>query len=275
MTGRSRPLAGRRALVTGSTTGLGFSIANGLAAQGCDIVLNGLAPAEEAEAARREVERTHGVRAIFHGADLSRSTDIEDLVRESGCQLGGLDIVVNNAVVRQFGPIEQMAVAGWDHSLAVNLSAAFHTIRLTLAQMRERGFGRIVNMSSIYGLIGATNRADYVTTKTALIGLTRAVALEAAEYDITCNAICPGTVPKLPSRTRSARLLLLAGPQRAKRPPITSRRGRLRGVSLTPAVSPRWSPFSAVRAAATSPVPRYRSTGDGLSRDLRLSTCRH
>ena len=195
MTGRSRPLAGRRALVTGSTSGLGFSIANGLAAQGCDIVLNGLAPAEEAEAVRREIEGTQGVRAIFHDADLSRSTDIEDLVRESVCQLGGLDIVVNNAVVRQFGPIEQMAVAGWDHSLAVNLSAAFHTIRLTLAQMRERGFGRIVNMSSIYGLIGATNRADYVTTKTALIGLTRAVALEAAEYDITCNAICPGTVP--------------------------------------------------------------------------------
>jgi 3-hydroxybutyrate dehydrogenase len=109
--------------------------------------------------------------------------------------LGGLDIVVNNAVVRQFGAVEEMPVVGWDRSIAVNLSAAFHTIRLTLPGMRERGFGRIVNVSSIYGLIGAANRADYVTTKTGLIGLTRAVALETAKADITCNAICPGTVP--------------------------------------------------------------------------------
>jgi 3-hydroxybutyrate dehydrogenase len=106
-----------------------------------------------------------------------------------------LDIVVNNAVVRQFVAVEEMPVAGWDRSIAVNLSAAFHTIRLALPGMRQRGFGRIVNVSSIYGLIGAANRADYVTTKTALIGLTRAVALETAQVDITCNAICPGTVP--------------------------------------------------------------------------------
>lgn len=191
----TRPLAGRRALVTGSTGGLGLAIASGLASQGCDIVLNGLASPEEGEAARREVEAAHGVQVLFHGADLSRPAEIENLVRTATESLGGLDIVVNNAVVRQFGPIEQMSVAGWDQSLAVNLSGAFHTIRLTLPGMRERGFGRIVNVSSIYGLIGAANRADYVTTKTALIGLTRAVALETAELDITCNAICPGTVP--------------------------------------------------------------------------------
>ena len=135
------------------------------------------------------------MRAIFHAADLSRPDQIEALVRHAEATFGGLDIVVNNAVVRQFVAVEEMPVAGWDRSIAVNLSAAFHTIRLALPGMRQRGFGRIVNVSSIYGLIGAVNRADYVTTKTALIGLTRAVALETAQVDITCNAICPGTVP--------------------------------------------------------------------------------
>jgi 3-hydroxybutyrate dehydrogenase len=190
-----RPLAGRRALVTGSSGGLGLAIASGLAREGCDIVLNGLAWPEDAEAARRSIETAFAVRALFHGADLSRPEEIENLAGEANEKFGGLDIVVNNAVVRQFGPIEQMPVAGWDQSIAVNLSAAFHTIRLALPGMRQRRFGRIVNVSSIYGLIGAANRADYVTTKTALIGLTRAVALETAEFDITCNAICPGTVP--------------------------------------------------------------------------------
>jgi 3-hydroxybutyrate dehydrogenase len=191
----TRPLAGRRALVTGSTVGLGLAIASRLAAQGCAVVLNGLEAPDVAESARQGLEAAHGVCALFHGADLAHPGEIEDLVAEATGTLGGLDIVVNNAVVRQFGPIEDMPVAGWNRSVAVNLSAAFHTIRLALPGMRERGFGRIVNVSSIYGLIGAANRADYVTTKTALIGLTRAVALETAELDITCNAICPGTVP--------------------------------------------------------------------------------
>lgn len=195
MTDSSRGLAGRRALVTGSTGGLGLAIADALAGAGCDVVLNGLADVDEAEAARSGIAERHGVRALFHGADLARADAIADMIRTATAELGGLDIVVNNAVVRQFGPIEEMAVAGWDHSIAVNLTAAFHTIRLTLPGMRARGFGRIVNVSSIYGLIGAVNRADYVTTKTALIGLTRAVALETATLDITCNAICPATVP--------------------------------------------------------------------------------
>jgi 3-hydroxybutyrate dehydrogenase len=182
-------------LVTGSTGGLGLAIADGLAAQGCDVVLNGLVSPPEAEAARAGIAARHDVRALFDGADLSKPDEIEALFGRAEAALGGLDIVVNNAVVRQFAAIEHMPVAGWDSSIAVNLSAAFHTIRLALPGMRQRGFGRIVNVSSIYGLIGAANRADYVTTKTGLIGLTRAVALETAQADITCNAICPGTVP--------------------------------------------------------------------------------
>ncbi|NNM72935.1 SDR family NAD(P)-dependent oxidoreductase [Enterovirga aerilata] len=195
MSDGTRSLAGRKALVTGSTGGLGLAIADSLAREGCSIVLNGLISPEEGGALGRDIARRHGVEAVFHGADLARPEAIEALVWTAKAEFGELDIVVNNAVVRQFAPVELMPIAGWDQSIAVNLSAAFHTIRLTLPGMRKRGFGRIVNVSSIYGLIGATNRADYVTTKTALIGLTRAVALETAESGITCNAICPGTVP--------------------------------------------------------------------------------
>jgi 3-hydroxybutyrate dehydrogenase len=188
-------LTGRRALVTGSTGGLVLAVAVALAAEGCDVVLNGLVPADEGEAARRSLAAAHGTRVLFHGADLARPEEIEDLVAAAEAAFGGVDILVNNAVVRRFAPIEDMPVEGWDRSLAVNLSAPFHAIRLTLRGMRRRGFGRIVNVSSIYGLIGAANRADYVATKTGLIGLTRAVALETAASDITCNAVCPGTLP--------------------------------------------------------------------------------
>ena len=271
MTERSRSLAGRRALVTGSTGGLGLSIANGLAARGCDIVLNGLAPAAEAEAARRGMEQTHGVRAIFHGADLSRPTEIEDLVGELVDKLGGLDIVVNNAVVRQFGPIEQMPIAGWDHSLAVNLSAAFHTIRLTLADMRERGFGRIVNVSSIYGLIGAANRADYVTTKTALIGLTRAVALEAAEYDVTCNAICPGTVPTAAIKDKIREMAVSSGTSegQATADYLAARQPSRRFIDATGVAA--LVTFLCGEGGETSLARRCPSTADGRFRDSGLS----
>lgn len=191
----NRALFGRTALVTGSTGGLGLAIAEGLAAQGCRIVLNGLEDPTRAEGVRAELAARHGVECLFDGADLAEPDQIEALARRIEQTFGGIDILVNNAVVRQFGPIETIPRAGWDRSIAVNLSAPFHLIHLALPGMKARGFGRIVNVSSIYGLIGATNRADYVTTKTALIGLTRAVALETAEFDITCNAICPGTVP--------------------------------------------------------------------------------
>jgi 3-hydroxybutyrate dehydrogenase len=170
-------LAGKRALVTGSTQGLGLAIARRLAAAGCDIVLHGLGTPPE-----------FGVRCEYSSADLSNLSAIEDLMA-----LGPVDILVNNAVVRHVAAIESMPPDAWDQDLAVNLSAAFHTIRLALPGMKARNWGRIVNVSSIYGLVGATNRVGYVTTKTALLGLTRAVALETTGYDITCNAVCPGT----------------------------------------------------------------------------------
>jgi 3-hydroxybutyrate dehydrogenase len=189
-------LTGKCALITGSVAGLGYAIAESLAAAGCGIVLNGLAPDGEAEAARAALERKFGVDVLYEAADLSDLRQIERLVTNAARRLGGIDVVVNNAVVRHFSPIEQLSAAEWDQSLAVNLSAPFHIIRLALPLMRERGWGRIFNLSSYYGFRGAEQRIGYVTTKTALLGMTRAVALEAAQpgVDITCNAICPGTL---------------------------------------------------------------------------------
>lgn len=188
-------LKGKCALITGSTQGLGYAMAERFAADGCNIVLNGFGDAAEIEARRQRLEREHGVRALHHGADLADPEQIAALVDTAHAAFGAVDILVNNAVIRYFAPIEQFEPADWDRALAVNLSAAFHTIRLTLAGMKERDFGRIINMSSIYGQRATVNRVDYVATKTALIGLTRAVALEVANQNITCNAICPGLAP--------------------------------------------------------------------------------
>ena len=181
-------LAGRHALVTGSTQGLGLAVARRLALAGCDIVLHGLADPEAAAALQRQIEAEFDVRCTFSPADLRNPSAIEQMM-----SMGNIDILINNAVVRHVAAVESMSPGDWDQDLAVNLSAAFHTIRLALPGMKARGWGRIVNVSSIYGLVGATNRVGYVTTKTALIGLTRAVALETTGFDITCNAVCPGT----------------------------------------------------------------------------------
>jgi 3-hydroxybutyrate dehydrogenase len=180
-------LRGRRALVTGSTGGLGLAVARRLAAEGCALLLHGLAAPAEVPAAALAEE--FGVAVAYHRADLADPAATAAMMAAAG----PLDIVVNNAATRHFGPVEAMARAAWDADLAVNLSAAFDTIRLALPGMRQRGWGRIINMSSIYGLIGAADRVGYVVTKTALIGLTRAVALETAASGITCNALCPGT----------------------------------------------------------------------------------
>lgn len=188
-------LKGRCALVTGSTQGLGLAIAERLAAEGCHLVLNGFGEPAEIERTRARIAAATGVRVLHHGADVGVAAEVADLVATAERAFGGVDVLVNNAVVRHFSPIETFRPEDWERALAVNLSAAFHAVRLTLPGMRARDFGRIVNVASIYGLVGATDRVDYVTTKTALIGFTRAVALETARTGITCNAICPGTVP--------------------------------------------------------------------------------
>lgn len=174
--------------------GLGFAAAKQFAAAGCNVVLSGLASPEQIEQARREIEESYGVRTHYSDADLRKPAEIELMFLEADAVFGGIDILVNNAVVRHAAPIEDFPADAWDEGIAVNLSAAFHTIRLAMPSMKARNWGRIINVSSIYGLIGAANRVNYVTCKTALIGLTRAVALEVMNYNITCNAICPGSI---------------------------------------------------------------------------------
>jgi 3-hydroxybutyrate dehydrogenase len=186
-------MKGKCALITGSVGGLGFAAAKRFAAAGCHVVLSGFAEAENIAAARREIEET-GVRSIYSTADLRKPVEIEQMFREGEAAFGGIDILVNNAVVRCAAPVEDFPVDAWDEGIAVNLSAAFHTTRLALPGMKARNWGRIINVSSIYGLIGAANRVNYVASKTALIGMTRAVALEVLDHDITCNAVCPGSI---------------------------------------------------------------------------------
>ena len=151
--------------------------------------------AEGRRAAQAKLARPPASTSIYEQADIVRPAEIERLVAKAAARFGAIDIIVNNAVVRHFAPIEKLTPAEWEQSLAVNLSAPFHIARLVLPMMRARGLGRIFNLSSYYGVRGAENRIGYVTTKTALIGMTRAIALEAGDMDITCNAICPGTLP--------------------------------------------------------------------------------
>lgn len=204
MTNPAKPiLKDRYALVTGATAGLGLAVAEKLAAAGSNIVLNGLDDGTEAAAA---IAARFGVTAVFMRADLSQEAEIEAMMREIFARFGQLDIVVNNAVVRSFAPVEDFASADWNRALAVNLSAPFHIIRRALPGMKQRGFGRIINMSSIYASRAAENRVDYVTTKTAILGLTRAVSLETIKTGVTCNAISPGTLPTPAIETRIAAL---------------------------------------------------------------------
>ncbi len=193
MTGRQF-LRGRTALLTGSTDGLGFALAEALAFAGCHVMLNGIEPAASVEARRTALEQRAGVSVGYCEVSVAEECGVAALIEATHRQFGTLDVLVNNAVVRHFAPIVDFPTEKWEAALAVNLSAAFHAIRLALPGMRARNFGRIFNMTSVYGSRGTTNRVDYVTTKAALLGLTRAVALENLDYDVTCHAICPGSV---------------------------------------------------------------------------------
>ena len=185
-------LKGKWALVTGATAGLGFAVAESLAGAGANIVLHDLA---EPTASADRLREKFSVEVICVAADLSQRGAIETMIAALLGQIGAVDILVNNAVVRHFSPVEHFPPERWDHALAVNLSAPFHLIRLGLPGMKARGWGRIINMASIYSTRAVADRIDYVTTKTAILGVTRAVAMETARTGITCNALCPGTLP--------------------------------------------------------------------------------
>jgi 3-hydroxybutyrate dehydrogenase len=186
-------LKGRTALVTGSTSGIGLGIARALAAAGADVVVNGFGDAQAIAAVEQELQGL-GARTLYHGADMSRPAEIEDLVRRAETEFGRIDVLVNNAGIQHVAPVEEFPVERWDAIIAINLSSAFHTIRLALPKMRAAGWGRIINVASVHGLVASANKSAYVAAKHGIVGLTKAVALETAQTGVTCNAICPGWV---------------------------------------------------------------------------------
>ncbi|HXH03048.1 MAG TPA: 3-hydroxybutyrate dehydrogenase [Candidatus Competibacteraceae bacterium] len=182
------------ALITGSTSGIGLGIARCLAAAGSHLMLNGLADPGEARTLCDALAAEFGVETAFSGTDLGRMEGVEELINTTLSRFGRLDILVNNAGIQYTAPVHEFPAERWSAILALNLSAAFYAIRSALPGMLERGFGRIVNIASVHGLVGSVHKSAYVAAKHGLIGLTKVVALETAGRGVTCNAVCPGWV---------------------------------------------------------------------------------
>ena len=184
----------KSSIVTGSTSGIGLGIAHAFAAQGADVMLNGFGNADEIEATRAEMERRYAVKVRYSAADMSQPGQIRAMANQAEAEFGKVDIVVNNAGIQHVAPIEEFPEAKWDAIVAINLSSAFHLIKAVVPGMKARRFGRIINVASAHGLTASPFKAAYVTAKHGLIGLSKTVALEVAEFGITSNTICPGYV---------------------------------------------------------------------------------
>jgi 3-hydroxybutyrate dehydrogenase len=187
-------LKGRSAIVTGSTSGIGLGIAQSLAAQGANVLLNGFGNVPEIKKLAAKMEAEYDVKVIYSGADMSRPAEIQTMVAEAASQLGGVDILINNAGIQHVAPVDEFPLDKWDQIIAINLTACFHTTRAALPHMKKRGWGRIVNIASAHGLVASPFKSAYIAAKHGVVGLTKTVALETAKLAITCNAICPGYV---------------------------------------------------------------------------------
>ena len=186
-------LSGKTALITGSTSGIGLAMAHALAAEGANVMLNGFGEPDAIEKIRASIEQK-GVRADYDGADLTRPEEIERLIRRTADELGPIDVLVNNAGTQHVAPVDEFPVDKWNLILALNLSAAFHTIRIALPAMKAKGWGRIINTASAHSLVASPNKSAYVAAKHGIAGLTKTVALEVAQVGITANCISPGYV---------------------------------------------------------------------------------
>ena len=194
-------LKGKTALVTGSTSGIGLGIAKALAAQGANIVMNGFGDVDAPKAEITSAGASHGVKVVHHNADMSKPSEIADMMAFAAAEFGQVDILVNNAGIQHVARIENFPVEKWDAIIAINLSSAFHATRLALPAMLKateanggKGWGRIINVASAHGLVASAEKSAYVASKHAIVGLTKVTALENAKSGITCNAICPGWV---------------------------------------------------------------------------------
>lgn len=187
-------LQGKAALVTGSTSGIGLGIARALAQQGCAIMLNGFGDADEIESIRGNLASENGVDVAYSGADISNADQIADLVSETVSTLGSVDVLINNAGIQHTAPVTEFPAEIWDKIIAIMLTGAFHAIQHALPHMLEKNWGRIINTSSVHGLVGSIHKSAYVSAKHGIMGLTKVVALETAQSGVTCNAINPGFV---------------------------------------------------------------------------------
>ena len=184
----------KSAIVTGSTSGIGLGIARALAQQGADILLNGFGDAQQIEFTRAELQRQFGVKVRYSGADMSRPAEVRAMAQLALAEFGKVDIVVNNAGIQHVAPVEDFPDEKWDAVMAINLSSAFHLIKAVTPGMKARRFGRIINVASAHGLTASPFKSAYVAAKHGLIGLSKTVAVELAEFGVTSNTICPGYV---------------------------------------------------------------------------------